>query len=201
VEHLWALGREAFGEEADCWVENVKQKLWEGRREQVIPECEEVLGRRSGWSAEVARRAEYFRERRVQMESPAFRKAGYPIGLNPPTILGHTHKRGLTDRQYNLGPSGEILIGEEINGQGESDHVPERFPDGLMAGVVASECPPLCSRARVWDTVTVASRFMISSETVWTSVSMQFAVPFSRAIKNMDVGEQYVFGPWASLWR
>jgi hypothetical protein len=96
-EHLWALGREAFGEEADCWVEDVKQKLWEGKVERVIPECEEVLGRRSGWSGEVARRAEYFRERRVQMESPAFRKAGYPVGLNPPTILGHTHKRGLTD--------------------------------------------------------------------------------------------------------
>jgi hypothetical protein len=112
-----------------------------------------------------------------------------------------THPQEGLDRQYNLGPSGEILIGEEINGQGESDHDPERFPDGLMAGVVASECPPLCSRARVWDTVTVASRLMISLETVWTSVSMQFAVPFSRAIKNMDVGEQYVFGPWASLWR
>jgi hypothetical protein len=80
VEHLWALGREAFGEEADCWVEDVKQKLWEGKVERVIPECEEVLGRRSGWSGEVARTAEYFRERRVQMESPAFRKAGYPIG-------------------------------------------------------------------------------------------------------------------------
>jgi hypothetical protein len=54
--------------------------LWEGKVERVIPECEEVLGRRSGWSAEVAQTAEYFRERRVQMESPAFRKAGYPIG-------------------------------------------------------------------------------------------------------------------------
>jgi hypothetical protein len=38
--------------------------LWEGKVERVIPECEEVLGRRSGWSAEVARTAEYFRERR-----------------------------------------------------------------------------------------------------------------------------------------
>jgi hypothetical protein len=49
VEHLWALGREAFGEEAAEWVENVKQKLWEGRIEQVIRDCEEVLGRKSGW--------------------------------------------------------------------------------------------------------------------------------------------------------
>jgi hypothetical protein len=48
VEHLWALGREAFGDEADCWVENVKQKLWEGKVERVIPECEEVLGRNRG---------------------------------------------------------------------------------------------------------------------------------------------------------
>jgi hypothetical protein len=80
VEHLWALGREAFGEEAAAWVEKVKQKLWEGKVEQVIQECEKVLGRKSGWSEGVGRTAEYFRERRVQMEYPAFRKAGYPIG-------------------------------------------------------------------------------------------------------------------------
>jgi hypothetical protein len=80
VEHLWALGREAFGQEAAQWVEKVKQKLWEGKVEQVIQECEKVLARKSEWSAEVARTAEYFRERRVQMDYPAFRKAGYPIG-------------------------------------------------------------------------------------------------------------------------
>jgi hypothetical protein len=80
VEHLWALGREAFGEEAAKWVENVKQKLWEGRIEQVIRDCEEVLGRKSGWREGVVRTAEYFRERREQMDYPAFRKAGYPIG-------------------------------------------------------------------------------------------------------------------------
>ena len=95
VEHLWALGREAFGEEADCWVEDVKQKLWEGRREQVIRDCEEVLGRNRGGVGRWPKRPNIFG--RGEMESPAFRKAGYPVGLNPPTILGHTHKRGLTD--------------------------------------------------------------------------------------------------------
>ncbi len=78
VEHLWALGREAFGQEAAQWVEKVKQKLWEGKVERVIQECEKVLARKSEWSAEVARTAEYFRER--QMEYLAFRKAGYRIG-------------------------------------------------------------------------------------------------------------------------
>ncbi len=95
VEHLWALGREAFGEEADCWVEDVKQKLWEGKVERVIPECEEVLGRNRGGVGRWPERPNIFG--RGEMESPAFRKTGYPIGLNPPTILGHTHKRGLTD--------------------------------------------------------------------------------------------------------
>jgi hypothetical protein len=93
VEHLWALGREAFGGEAARWV----AVGGEGRAGH--PGVRGGSGEESRWSGEVARTAEYFRERRVQMESPAFRKAGYPIGLNPPTILGHTHKRGLTDRQ------------------------------------------------------------------------------------------------------
>jgi len=74
VEHLWALGREAFGEEADCWV------VVGGEGRAGHPGVRGGSGEESGWSAEVARTAEYFRERRVQMESPAFRKAGYPIG-------------------------------------------------------------------------------------------------------------------------
>ena len=80
VAHLWALGREAFGEEAATWVENVKQLLWEGKVESVIRECAAVLARQSGWSEGVARTAEYFRERRAQLDYPAFREAGYPIG-------------------------------------------------------------------------------------------------------------------------
>jgi len=71
VERLWGLGREAFGERASEWVEKVKEWLWEGRVEEVVRECE---------SEGVARTAEYFRERREQMDYPAFRKAGYPIG-------------------------------------------------------------------------------------------------------------------------
>ena len=80
VEHLWALGREAFGEEASKWVEQAKQKLWKGEVEQVIQACEEVLETKSEWNAGAARTAEYFRERREQMDYPAFRQAGYPIG-------------------------------------------------------------------------------------------------------------------------
>ena len=58
VEHLWALGREAFREAASQWVEQVKQKLWEVEVEQVIQACEEVLKTKSGWSARVVRTAE-----------------------------------------------------------------------------------------------------------------------------------------------
>ncbi len=80
VEHLWALGREAFGEKAAEWVEGVKEQLWQGEVAQVVEACEAVLSGRSDWSRGAARTAEYFRQRQAQMDYPAFRKAGYPIG-------------------------------------------------------------------------------------------------------------------------
>ena len=76
VEHLWGLGREAFGEKASEWVEKVKEWLWEGKGEEVVRECERVLEEKSVWDERVARTAEYFRQRREQMDDPAFREAG-----------------------------------------------------------------------------------------------------------------------------
>lgn len=80
VEHLWALGKEAYGEGAEEWVERMKQKLWEGDIEAVVAGCEEVLAGREGWSEGVARTAEYFQEREEQMRYPEFQAKGYPIG-------------------------------------------------------------------------------------------------------------------------
>lgn len=80
VEHLWALGREAFGDKAAEWVEEVKTLLWQGEVEAVVKRCTEVLSGRDDWSEGVARTAEYFRERITQMRYPEFRAAGYPIG-------------------------------------------------------------------------------------------------------------------------
>jgi len=80
VEHLWGLGREALGEEASEWVEEVKERLWHGEIEEVVHRCETLLAGRSGWGEGVARTADYFRERAKQMAYPAFRAAGYPIG-------------------------------------------------------------------------------------------------------------------------
>lgn len=80
MEHLWALGREAYGERAAEWVEATVEKLWEGKVDEVIERCEEALSEKAEWSAGVVRTAEYFRERRSQMDYPAFRRAGYPIG-------------------------------------------------------------------------------------------------------------------------
>lgn len=80
VEHLWALGREAYGEEAQGWVEEMKAYLWEGKVEEVIRGCEAVLATRGGWDEGIARTADYFRERADQMRYPDFRAAGYPIG-------------------------------------------------------------------------------------------------------------------------
>lgn len=80
VEHLWALGKEAFGEKAAEWVEEMKSHLWQGEVESVVKGCAAVLAGREDWSEEVARTADYFRERVRQMRYPEFRAAGYPIG-------------------------------------------------------------------------------------------------------------------------
>ena len=80
VEHLWALGREAYGEGAREWVEGMKRWLWRGEVEEVAVGCERVLAAREGWSEGVRRTAEYFLERVEQMRYPAFREAGYPLG-------------------------------------------------------------------------------------------------------------------------
>lgn len=80
VEHLWALGKAAYGEEGAGWVEAMKGRLWEGRVEEVVEGCEAVLASREGWSDEVARTADYFRKRAAHMRYPAYREAGYPVG-------------------------------------------------------------------------------------------------------------------------
>ncbi len=80
VEHLWALGREAYGEEAAGWVERMKNHLWQGEAGTVVEECEALLATQEGWSTEAARTASYFRERTERMRYPEFRAAGYPIG-------------------------------------------------------------------------------------------------------------------------
>ena len=80
VGHLWALGKEAYGEEAEQWVEEMKRHLWEGRVEEVVAGCEAVLAGRGQWSEEVAGTAEYFRVRAEQMRYPEYRQAGYPKG-------------------------------------------------------------------------------------------------------------------------
>lgn len=76
AEHLRALGREAYGQEATKWVEYVG---WKGKVEAVIRGGEAVLVTRRGWSEGVARTADYFRERADPMRYPDFRALGYPI--------------------------------------------------------------------------------------------------------------------------
>ena len=80
VERLWALGKEAYGEEAEQWVEEMKRHLWEGRVEEVVIGCETALAPGKGRREEVAGTANYFRRRAQQMRYPAYRQAGYPIG-------------------------------------------------------------------------------------------------------------------------
>ncbi len=80
VEHLWALGREAYGEEGVGWVERLKEHLGRGEVGAVVEGCAAVLATRGSWSEGVARTADYFGERAEQMRYPDFRAAGYPIG-------------------------------------------------------------------------------------------------------------------------
>jgi len=81
MEHLWALGREAYGDEgASEWVKKVEEKLWAGEVEEVVLACEQVLRERQEWSEAAQRVPGYFHERAEQMRYPTFRAAGYPIG-------------------------------------------------------------------------------------------------------------------------
>ena len=80
LQHVWTLGKEAFGDQADQWVEKMERLLWEGHLEEVGAGCEAVLASRKHWSDEAARTANYFRQRADQMRYPAYRQAGYPIG-------------------------------------------------------------------------------------------------------------------------
>lgn len=81
MEHLWAFGKEAFGEgEAEGWVKGVEGLLWGGEVEEVVKACEEILKGREGWSDVAKRVPGYFRERVEQMRYPKFREAGYPVG-------------------------------------------------------------------------------------------------------------------------
>lgn len=63
MERLWALGREAYGDEAEKWVEKMKAALWRGDVETVVAECEAVLAEGTQWSEEALRTPAYFRER------------------------------------------------------------------------------------------------------------------------------------------
>ena len=80
VEHLWALGREAYGDGAEKWVKEMEKALWEGKVEEVVQGCQSVLAEREEWSEGVRSTARYFQERKEQMRYPEFRAAGYPIG-------------------------------------------------------------------------------------------------------------------------
>jgi len=80
VEPRWSLGREAYGEEAEAWVQGMKAHLWRGEVEEVVAGCQAVLAERDEWSDGARRAPDYFRECAEQMRYPAFRAAGYPIG-------------------------------------------------------------------------------------------------------------------------
>lgn len=86
VERLWALGKEAYGEEAVPWVEEMKRHLWEGRVEEVVVGCETALAAGKEWNDGVTGTAEYFRVRTEQMRYPAYRQAGYPLGIGSGTV-------------------------------------------------------------------------------------------------------------------
>jgi hypothetical protein len=81
LEHLWAAGKDRWGEgsaPAQEWVEARKQELWEGRVEAVLA----ALGREEGETEgqRVATEGHYFETNRERMRYAEFRAQGYPIG-------------------------------------------------------------------------------------------------------------------------
>lgn len=78
VEHLWAAGRDRWGEgstQAQEWVAERKQELWEGR-------VKAVLAALKGDQAEpsAATEVHYFETNQERMRYAEFRAKGYPIG-------------------------------------------------------------------------------------------------------------------------
>jgi hypothetical protein len=78
VEHLWAAGRDRWGEGSapvQEWVAERKQELWEGR-------VEAVLAALKGDQAEpsAATEVHYFETNQERMRYAQFRAKGYPIG-------------------------------------------------------------------------------------------------------------------------
>lgn len=93
VEHLMASAKAAFGEgtaEAGQWYREVKQKLWDGKVDEVIEEIREHSDRvgapREGDSDSHARvvlyrnATSYFPNNREGLDYPRFRSKGWPIG-------------------------------------------------------------------------------------------------------------------------
>ena len=77
VEHLWAAGKDRWGEgspQAKEWVEDRKQELWEGRVQAVL-----AVLREEGEQAE-ASEVHYFEINQERMRYAEFRSQGYPIG-------------------------------------------------------------------------------------------------------------------------
>lgn len=63
VEHLWALGREAYGEGAEGWVEGMKAAWWSGQVAKVVEGWEAVLGTRAEWRGLAGQRITFGSER------------------------------------------------------------------------------------------------------------------------------------------
>jgi hypothetical protein len=96
VEHLWAVGRAAFGtreKELWAWVKERENDLWEGRVENVIEAIRALsvqLGTPDSLLSEAARATDarwivhrnigYFEENRERMDYPRYRSLKMPIG-------------------------------------------------------------------------------------------------------------------------
>ena len=76
VEHLWAAGKDRWGEgsvQAKEWVAARKEELWEGQVEMVLAALD-----RAGEA--VAAQVHYFETNQERMRYAQFRARGYPIG-------------------------------------------------------------------------------------------------------------------------
>lgn len=81
TEYLSPVAKAAFVTEVEreSWTEQMKQALWDGRLDEVITTCQQLIRRQdSSDPAFVA--ARYYEKNRSRMDYPTYRRQGYQIG-------------------------------------------------------------------------------------------------------------------------
>jgi hypothetical protein len=100
-ERLWKVAKAAFGEgtpRAKYWAETNLERLWLGQSHLVLADLRALDWANILCSDDIRQSPAYFQSRLAQIDYPAFRQAGYPIGSGTVesavnTVVHHRMKR------------------------------------------------------------------------------------------------------------